>query len=220
MSNASPDGHEARRDDVTRPMRAKINARITDRCRDNEIEPAPAPKKQRADHRDDHVVGHVPGRKRGPGFGAVGLVGKANGRFLEKRQELRMRLFQLNHPHSSAPASAGGDRSPSSRCNEKIVRRWQARQHGKKESAALESAEDQHIKPEPNEQRLPDFDIADRGHEQIERGIRPLFVNEMKDGLIHARKARHDTNQWLRETSGDEPPDFSLCFLSAHNTRR
>ena len=63
----------------------------------------------------------------------------------------------------------------------------------KKKSAPLESDENQQIKAEPNEERLPDFDIADRGHEQIEGGIRPLFVDEMKDRLIHARKARHDT---------------------------
>ena len=136
------DGHEKRRDDVARPMCTKINARITDRCRDNEIKPAPAPKKQRAHHRDDGVVRRVPGWKRGTGPIPIGLVRIPNFRRLKKREHLGMRFLQLHHPHFLhllGPAAI--DRRLQWR-NEKVVGYGKRNQDGQKENASLESAED------------------------------------------------------------------------------
>ena len=40
-------------------------------------------------------------------------------------------------------------------------------------------------KTSDHEERLPNLQVTDRGHEQIERWARPSFVDEMKDGLVH-----------------------------------
>jgi hypothetical protein len=52
-------GHERGRDHITRPMGAQVDSRITDRRRDEKIEPAPPAEKECANGGDDHVVRHV-----------------------------------------------------------------------------------------------------------------------------------------------------------------
>jgi hypothetical protein len=51
---------------------------------------------------------------------------------------------------------------------------------------SLESAEDYRIHHEESDERGPDIDVADRGHEQVEHRVRPLLVDKMKQSLIHS----------------------------------
>src|SRR3954451_17049309 len=67
-------GYEGCADHVARPMSAEVNARPADRGGEQEIEPAPAAKEKHADRADDHVVGHVAGRKRWTGFVPICFV--------------------------------------------------------------------------------------------------------------------------------------------------
>ena len=79
-------------------MRAEIDPRIADRGGDDEIKPAPPAEKEDAHRRDDHVIRHVPGGKRRAGLGVIGLIGNADRRFSEKREEGGAGPFQLDHP--------------------------------------------------------------------------------------------------------------------------
>jgi len=171
--------------DVARPMRAEINPRPGDGRRQKEIEPAPAPEKQKADRADDHVIRHVARGKRGSRFVAVGFVRISNRWFLEQGEELRTRSFQLHHAHSLhlfGPATI--DRGLEG-AHQKIIRDHEGEREADHERARLESAEDLDTEREDDEERLPNLDVADRGHEQVEPGMRPLFVDEMKNCLIH-----------------------------------
>jgi len=43
-----------------------------------------------------------------------------------------------------------------------------------------------------NEKRHPNRAVAQRGHEQIEGGVRPLLVDKMEKCLIHGRATVND----------------------------
>ena len=169
-------------------MRAEINPRPTDRPGQNEIKPAPPAKKQNADRADDHVVRDVARWKGRPGFVAIRFIRIADGWFFEEGEESRIRPFQLDHPnflHLFRPAAIdrrlqGADQS--------VIGEHERQGEADNEGASFESREDQQAKPNDDEERLPDFHVADRRHEQIERRIRPSFVDQMKEPLVHSRQ--------------------------------
>ena len=67
-----------------------------------------------------------------------------------------------------------------------LVRDQEGEEQTKNAGARLESAHDEGNEPDDDEQRLPDLNVAQRRHEQIERRIRPAFIDEMKNHLIHS----------------------------------
>ncbi len=67
-----------------------------------------------------------------------------------------------------------------------LLRDQQGEEQTKNAGARLESTNEQRHEPNHDEQRRPDLDVAERGHEQIERRIRPAFIDEMKNRLVHA----------------------------------
>jgi hypothetical protein len=71
------------------------------------------------------------------------------------------------------------------RAHEQLLGHDQRDQQAKDEGAPFESAENQRIDRQPDEDRLPDLQVADRGHEQVEPGTRPSFVDKLKNCLIH-----------------------------------
>src|SRR5256885_970883 len=74
------------------------------------------------------------------------------------------------------------------RANQKIIRNDKRQHEADNESAALEPGEDKNAESKHDEKRLPDFDVADRRHEQVERRMRPSFVDQMKEPLVHSRQ--------------------------------
>jgi hypothetical protein len=172
---------------LMRPLhRANWNdSRVTHRRREEEIEPSPA-KKEGRDRRDDHVVRGVSGGKRGSGFGLVGVIRIANGGLFEKRHELRTHPLELHHSGSLNLLWPPAIDRAFQRAHEQLLRGDQGDEQAKNKGAALESHENQRIQHQHDEDRLPDFHVADRSHEQVEGGSRPSFVNEMKNDLIHS----------------------------------
>src|SRR5437763_4481146 len=69
-----PGGEKKSSDDVARPMRTKINSRISDGRGDDPIELSPAPIKNRAANRDHRVVVGVARWKRCTGAGTFRCV--------------------------------------------------------------------------------------------------------------------------------------------------
>ena len=115
---------------------------------------------------------------------AIALVGIADRRGLEESEKFRARFGQLDHAHVFrlfGPAAI----------DEFLPTTGQAAVHKEREaeteneSPPLESAEEQRIKHEEKNERLPDIDVTDRSHEEVERRPRPLFVDQMKERLIH-----------------------------------
>ena len=78
-------------------MRAEINARVTDRRRDEKIEPAPTFEKECEDNGDRDVVRHVAGGKRRAGAVAIFIGGITHERSLEEGEEFRAGLLQFDH---------------------------------------------------------------------------------------------------------------------------
>jgi hypothetical protein len=176
---------EERRNDIARPMRPQINSRVTDRSRDKEIEPAALSKKQHATKSNDRVVRDVTGRKRGSGLVLIGLIGVTNGRLFEKRHELRPRFLQYDHAHTLHLLGS----MPTDRIFETVRGLFGDNERDEQtthECPPVESAENDRINSDPDEKGFPNLDVAERGHEQIERRVRPLFVDKMKKRLIHA----------------------------------
>jgi hypothetical protein len=66
------------------------------------------------------------------------------------------------------------------------IRYRQGQKQADNECSPPESTKEKHSERDPNEQRLPNFAIAERGHEQVEHRTRPFFVDEMKQRLVHA----------------------------------
>ena len=166
-------------------MRPQINSRVTDRGRDKEIDPAALSEKQHATKSNDRVVRDVAGRERGSGFVPIRLIGVTNGRFFEKRHELRPRFLQYDHAHALhllGPMPAD--------CIFEIVRDLfgdnERNEQTTDKCPSVESAENDRINSDTDEKRFPNLDVAERGHEQIEHRVRPLFVDKMKKRLIHA----------------------------------
>src|SRR4030088_1357600 len=110
----------------------------------------------------------------------VRLIGITNLRFLEKSQKFRARLWQFDHAHSLHLFRAGTIHRLFERGRD-LFRDQERDEPTKEEGASLKSAEDQQGNPDQDEERLPDLDVADRSHEQVERRIRPLLVDEMKN---------------------------------------
>jgi hypothetical protein len=120
----------------------------------------------------------------------IGLIGKADSRFLEKRKKSGVGPFELDHPHwlglLGAPAIDRALQGP----DEQLLGNQEGDQQAKNKCAPLESHKNQGIHHQPDEDRLPDFHVAHGRHEQVERGTRPSFVDKMKKKLIHAGKAK------------------------------
>jgi hypothetical protein len=55
------------------------------------------------------------------------------------------------------------------------------------ERAHFESAENQSANSNCEKERHPNLGIAQPRHEQVESRSRPLLVNQVKNGLVHAR---------------------------------
>lgn len=68
-----------------------------------------------------------------------------------------------------------------------LFRDKQSDEHAKETGAPLEAAEHEHENGDADEHRLPNVDIAQRGHEQIQCRIRPPLVDEMKETLVHSK---------------------------------
>jgi hypothetical protein len=73
--------------------------------------------------------------------------------------------------------------------DQKVVRHEKGQGQANNESAPLEARENHEAKREHDQERLPDFHVADCRHEQIERRVRPSFVDEMKKKLIHEQES-------------------------------
>src|SRR4051812_14103067 len=173
-------GQEKSRKHIARPMRAKVNPGPGNGRGDYKIEPTPAPEKECQDQGDGRVVRDMSGRKRRTGPILIPFSRITNCDWLEESKELWTGLRHLDHTDAFnllRPAS--------------IDRLFQARRHTavyqksdpdtENQSAALEPAKNQRKQREQTNERLPNIDIADRRHEQVERGMRPLFVDEMKE---------------------------------------
>ena len=65
-------------------------------------------------------------------------------------------------------------------------------QHANQASPCPESAKHDGDNRAGNEKRHPNRAVAQRGHEQIEGGVRPLLVDEMEKCLIHGRATVND----------------------------
>ncbi len=52
----------------------------------------------------------------------------------------------------------------------------------------FEAAKEHCAQRENDKQRLPERAVAQRGHEQVEGGIRPFLVNEIKQILVHVSR--------------------------------
>src|SRR4051812_22512920 len=83
-------GDEGCADHVARPMGAEVNARPANRGGEQKIEPAPAAKEKRADRADDHVIGHMAGRKRWTGLVPIRFVRISDRRLFEEGEKARM----------------------------------------------------------------------------------------------------------------------------------
>jgi hypothetical protein len=66
------------------------------------------------------------------------------------------------------------------------LRHGQGQEQAHNECAPPESAKKKRGERDRNEQGLPNFAVAKRGHEQVERRTRPFFVDEMEERLVHA----------------------------------
>src|ERR1700676_2038034 len=113
----------------------------------------------------------------------VRLIGITHLRLLEESQKFRPRLLQFDHAHSlhlfgTTTINPLFERG----CN--LFRDQERDQQTKDESPALESPEDEQAQRDQNNERFPDLDVADRRHEQVEYWVRPLLVDEMKNGLV------------------------------------
>ena len=166
-------------------MRAKVNSRVTNSCDDDPIEPATSPIKKRQIYCDDRVVRDMSRWKRGSGAVPIGLIGKANGWFLEQRHEFRSRLLQFDHSHV---LHLLGTTTINGRfqCACKQLPDQQRQEQAYHELPRVESAKKERAEHNRNEQRVPNLAIAQRRHEQVERRTRPLSVNEMKNRLVHS----------------------------------
>lgn len=173
-------------------MRPQINSRVTNCRRHDPIKPATPPVKQRQAHRDGGVVRHMPGWKRRARSIAVGLIRITDRRLFEERHKFGTRLLQLDHAHALhlfRPVSI--DRRFQKIRN--LLGNEQRQEQAQNAGARLESAKEKRAEHDNDEQRLPYVDVADRGHEQIERGIRPSLVDEMKYRLIHLLECEAET---------------------------
>ena len=166
-------------------MRAEVNSRVTNGCDDDPVDRATSPIKKRQIYCDDRVVRDMSRWKRGPGAVPIGLIGKANGWFLEQRHEFRSRLLQFDHSHV---LHLLGTTTINGRfqCACKQLPDQQRQEQAYHELPRVESAKKERAEHNRNEQRVPNLAIAQRRHEQVERRTRPLSVNEMKNRLVHS----------------------------------
>ena len=139
--------HESRRDDITRPVRAQIDSRVTDRGRDRKINPAPPAEKDRADRRNDHVVRGVSGGKGRSGLGLIGVIGEANGGLLEKSHELRTGPLELDHPDSLDLLRSPAIDRALQRADENLLRADQGDEQAKNKGAPLKPMKPPHTPP-------------------------------------------------------------------------
>ena len=66
------------------------------------------------------------------------------------------------------------------------LRYRQGQKQADNERPPPESTKEKRRERDPDEQRLPNFAVAESGHDQVERRTRPFFVDEMKERLVHA----------------------------------
>jgi hypothetical protein len=94
-----------------------------------------------------------------------------------------MSPLQLHHPNAFYLLwSMAIKRSLQYSCN--LLRHGQGQEQADNERASSESAKKKRAEYDCNEQRLPNRAVAERGHEQVERRIGPLLVDEMKQSLV------------------------------------
>ena len=159
-------------------MGAKINARITNQRSKNPVKPA-TPVKKRQTNRGDGVVGHVSRRIRGVASPFVRFIRTPHHRLLEDRHELGPAFFQPHHPHRLNMFRALAiDRRLQCICDG--LGDDDPDENATNARARPESAQDKGRKNDDDQERFPNIGIAHRGHEQIERGIRPSLVDQMK----------------------------------------
>jgi hypothetical protein len=179
-------------------MRTEINSRVPDGRSDDPVEPAAPPIKERAIDSNYRVIRHVPRRKRWSRSVAIGLIGKTDGRSFEQGHEFRVRPLHFDHAHTFyllGPTPIDGRLQHT--CEQ--FRNQQRQEQAHNERSTPKTAKKERAQPDRNEQRLPNVAVAQRGHEQVERRVRPSFVDEMQERLVHAMevKRRLSFNRYL-----------------------
>jgi hypothetical protein len=171
--------------DIARPMRAKINARPKNRRGDEPVEFPPAPIEKRAANGDDNVVVRMTRGKRGAGARAFFLGGNADARFFENGQQHGPGFFQFDQAHGFDLLRAWPRHNILERIDRQVSQ-TKDESGAKDKGAAAETAEDEERDRDGDKEWQPDISAADDGHEQVERGTRPLLVDGMKNRFVHS----------------------------------
>ena len=127
----------------------------------------------------------MPGWERWTGPQAIRTIRIASPRLFEERQKLRTGFLQLDQPHYLrllGPRPVNGRFQDSS----DLLPNQQRQKSAQNTAPRFEPAKDQGNKNDQNNERFPNLNIADCRHEQIQDRIRPLFVDQIKQALIHA----------------------------------
>ena len=96
-----------------------------------------------------------------------------------------MRFLQFDHPdgfHLFRSMSIYGVFEQTSN----LLSDEQCAHHANQASPCSETTKHDGDNRAGNEKRHPNRAVAQRGHEHVKGGVRPLLVDEMKDSLIHA----------------------------------
>ena len=93
--------------------------------------------------------------------------------------------LQLHHPHFLHLFRAAAIDGRLQSADQTIIRHREREHEADNKGAPFEPAEDENAESKNDEERFPDFHVADPRHEQVEGRMRPSFVDEMKKKLIH-----------------------------------
>lgn len=100
-------------------------------------------------------------------------------------QQHRPRFFKFDQAGVFNLLGTGPPNRTFKRINDQVGQS-QRKKSNKNERATAETIENEESKAGGDEEREPDICTADHTHEQVERGRRPLFIDQVKYGFVHA----------------------------------
>src|SRR5262245_55186897 len=192
---------------IARPMCPQIDARPGYGGRNKEISPTPAPEEKRKNDRNSRIIHDVTRWKRRARPLSVARVGIADCYGLENSDKFWPRPCHLHHPHTfHLFRTTSIDEFFQTRGY--ICVHQQRQRDAENQRPPLETAEDQRIESRHHDKRLPDLDITQGSHEQVERRTSPRLIDKMKQTLIHEATA-------VRQTVGHDKKQSLLKQVAA-----
>lgn len=166
-------------------MCTEVNSGVGHGCGDDPVTLPPSAVEKRAAKGNNCVVVDVTRWERSPPAGTFFFGGMPDARLFQNSQKRGICMLQFNQ--------TDGLHLFRTRPSEGILQRvdhqtgeTQRKQGAKDECASLKTTENSNGTANDDKYRSPERGVADDWHEQIESGIRPALVNEMKNCFVHS----------------------------------